>query len=254
MSGAFVSASKQYLIADRGPVSLAPFTMACWAKPTFAGNGGGNQCAMTLSNVAGNDSNWSLGVDGTPEWWFRCANTNSSQADELDISAGVVANTWQFAMARCTTNTNRSLHILNANGTIQNGNTTVSVAPTTITNMAIGNSVINAEINTSPFDGLIGEAWVANIDVWPDGGVIDPVFFRYLAWNGPWAVPRIAAAIQVYKPLRQTLGTGTDVPDENFTIGIPPVWTNTNGVTLAPNPQLQAVYPRPSDTRRYGVI
>lgn len=255
MAAAFVAASHQYLISDRTPITAPPFTMACWANPTFAGNSGGNQCAFSIGASGTSQANFSLGVDGSPEWWIRRNVTAGSNLQELDVSAGIVANTWQFALARVISATNIWLHIFNAAGTVSSGQMAVSVLPTGINQMTIGSFGDGADLGNDSFDGLIGEAWMANIDVWPGGGAIDDLFVRYLAWNGPWSVPRVAAAIRMYRPMRQTLGTGTDVPQENYSAGtVPPIWTNTNGVTLAPHCPLGPVYPRPSDTRRIADI
>lgn len=248
MAASFVAASSTYLLSSGTPaVTAPPFTVAFWAKPTFSV--GGNSTVYELAGTANDTNRYTFGNDGTPEWWIQAHN---GVLDELDVT-GPVANTWQFYCARVISATNRRLAILNADGTIISGQTVVNITtPASISREAIGGGA-SATVGNSPFDGLVGEFWVAGIDIQSDGLAINAEFLRYIAWNGPWAVPSIAANILRYKPFTQTIGTGTDVPNENITYGSPPaVWTNTNGVTLAPHCPLGPVYPKPTDSRRIG--
>ena len=242
MAANFVAASDQYLLRTGAPVTAPPFTMACWARPTFAGNGGGNQGAISIANGSTGFSQWTLGVDGTPEWWIR-RDEATSNLDELDVATGIVANTWQFAVARIVSASNCWLHILNASGSISSGQTVLTRNPTGINNMVIGAPGDSTEIGNSSFDGPIAEAWIANIDIQPDGGTIDQTFMRYLAWNGPWSIPRIAASIVEYKPLLQNFVAGP----ENYAQSGFSVWTQTNGpLSIYPAPPLAPGYLRPT--------
>jgi hypothetical protein len=98
------------------------------------------------------------------------------------------------------------------------------------------------------------EFWYANDDVWPGGGAIDAAFLRYLAFNGPWSIPRLAAMVQEYRPLIQSLSSDVDRGGENWAARGVPSWQNINGVTLAPHPPLAPGYRRPYDAIRPLVI
>jgi hypothetical protein len=252
MAAKFVAASAQSLLRTGTPATTFPLTMACWAIPTFAGNGGGNQCAMSLGASGASYADFSLGCDGVPEWWLRRDVTAGGGLDELDVATGIVANTRQFALARVSSAANAWLHILNADGSISSAQSTTSVNPTGINQMAIGNFADGNEATGSTFDGVLGECWIADIDVWPGGGAINAEFLRYLAFNGPWSVPRIAASILEYKPFLQSLGQGGEAGGENYVRNGAGVWVNNNGVTLAPHMPLIASG-RP-DLARFGMV
>lgn len=253
MSGSFVNASGQYILRTGAPLTAPPFTFACWAKPTFSGNGGGNQGAISIGNSSTGFSNYSLGVDGSPEWWVR-RDELASNLDELDVSAGIVASTVQFAMGRVVAVNNVWLHVLNADGSISSGQSTSSRNPTGLNAMAIGQLADSFEIGTTTyFDGLLGECWLSNIDVMgPGGGAADAALFRQLAWNGPFSVPRVAISIVEYRPFLQNFLAG----QENYYQGTTfPIWTNVGGGPgLAPNMPLLPGYPRPKDLILRGMF
>lgn len=245
MSASFTASSHNYLSRPTAPLTAPPFTMACWARPTFAGNSGGNQGAVSIANSSTGFSQWSLGVDGTPEWWIR-RDEASSNLDELDVATAIVANTWQFALAQITAANNVRLYVWNADGTVSSDQSTNSRSPSGVNSMVIGSPGDGSEINNSTFDGLIAEAWVAGIDVWPGGNAAPDWFIRWIAMNGPFARPDIAQAIVEYRGLRNTL-TGWD-SDDTFSRGPRPTWTNINGVTRNAHPPL--ILPRTRQTLR----
>lgn len=218
--------------------SVYPWSAAMWCVPTTTNSG-----ELLFITDAG-FSNFFFLNQGGANWGIGASAAGSVTTQ---FGGSVNPGTPYFILGRFISATNRRMDIWDYNNnTITSIQDTVSKTPGTMTGTGIGNDSNGGTL----FAGSISEFWLANIDVQPGGAVTDSAFLWYLAMNGgPWAVPRIAASIQQYKPLLQNFTAGP----ENYSRGVPPIWTNV-GVTLGAPIPLGPGYIRPNNSRRITVI
>lgn len=223
-----------------------PTTCAFWVKPDaavfkpliFAGTnvGGSEDLFLGLGGTA--NQNFVIGADGT--------------GTSVIVGIGtVVSGAWTYVIGRWSSAINRWIHLVNPDGTISSLQDTTTVnAPSGMTQSSMGGN-----FGAANFAGTIAELWVANIDVQPDGAVIDSAFLWQLAKWGPFSVKRVSDAVQYYQPFIQNAGADYPDPMENYSKNtLDPIWTNTGVTNAGQGPPILYPYPRPNDFIRRSMI
>lgn len=218
---------------------IYPYTMGCWVMPYDA-----NQwTVMCNANAAGSQfmdhgtggGNWLHADQGTDG-----VNTQTGYGDTNHT------NVWCFLLSRIISATNRRYMSMNGENVVSISDVVLS-KPLTASGMSV---FYLGGFNAPEFIGRIAEFWHADIDAWPiAAGDMPADQLRYMAYNGPWAWPRVANNIRVYHSLKNSLSGGDSNAniDQVFNLNQRPVWVNNNGVALNDHPPLVPGYKRPFD-------
>jgi hypothetical protein len=244
MSAEFAAASSQSITTLNPPVTAMPFTVGMWIMPLTTVNG----VFWMLCQASGASSS----TNNFRIQQITSAIRVSANGDSLNISGTLTVGTWSFVVVRFISATNRYGAHLFTEGNIAHAQRTTSITPTSLDKMGFG-GLINAAPGTY-LSGRVGEFWITNTDIQPDGGQLDDNLMRQLAYGGPFSVPHVAAAIQEYRPFRAALTTDKETGDEYYRPAGQATWTNNNGVLLAPHPPLPGTYADMKIIRPLGII
>src|SRR6185295_8179973 len=155
MAGKFVRASSQYLInsAPALPSTGYPLTIGAWfTQDAIAAI----EAIVTYSNsAAGKFGIMTLQVSATGQ--ITAGNAPDAGGTNGATTTGTISTgTWNFAVARLITATNRKLAALFSTGVSEHASNVTGTAPTGLNNITIGCRNVNA----SPANfhgGMIGE-------------------------------------------------------------------------------------------------
>lgn len=247
MGAEFASASTRYLTTTSS-VPVYPFCVGFWVYPTTTGT------ARTL---------WSASDLGATNHYYgirqRAADTFGIYAagggTESETNQGTVtANAWHYIIGRFISNANRTIQILNSNGSAVSANTVTNRTATGLDVNTIG-ALRTSSGDSELFDGVIAEFWRTNADIWPDENVSPASILRLLAYGGPFSVPFVAPKVVEYISLRKHPTSDGDDIGENYVGSIGrQSWTNTNGVTTGHHPPLPHLYEKPGQRRSTLII
>lgn len=247
MAALFTAASTQYLAntAPSLPSTGYPFTVGMWVS--LAAVGASARTLFSFSDTA--TTNNYLLVRMTATETVQCTASAGGTESSSTTAASMVAGRWHFIMAQFISATNRRLWVPGINGfsTQANQQSTTSRVPTGLDTITIGALQTSGGV-TEPWDGSIGELWIAN-STFEDSGSAGNFFA--IAQGGPFAFPHIANKIVEYHSFRKDLSSDTFDNEEDF-LSIPgtEIITNTNGVTVGPHPPLPYWYVKPGQVIR----
>lgn len=243
MSALFAKASSQILNSTTAVLTTFPVSVGMWVNPNQTSALCGlfaisdTTLANTITLVQSN-----AGLSSGAGWGVVAAPGNViAQAGTATIGA------WHYVLGIFAGTANRTIYVLNADGTMSTANNTTSAATAGVVATTFGD--VSTAVNF-PFDGYIAEAWIADSDITNGGTALDIATLTQLAYRGPFSMPSVVASIVEYHPFIQTLAAEQNDALENYYRGTPLVYTNVNGVKIAPHPPLAPGYVRPSDTRR----
>lgn len=252
MAALFTAASTQYLINSAPTVLDYPFTVGMWANLAAAGTV--NRTLFALSDT-GTTNNYLLVRMNTLEQFQTVAAAGGTE-NASGSSFNAVAGTWNFLLARFISSTNRRFIALNNAGVVASGNTSTARAPIGMDTITLGATSTSAGIS-DPWDGLIGEYWLANSDVYSDSAaVVDANLLRQLAYAGPFSMPQITSNLVEYHSFRKGVTSDAFNNEEDFLsgIGAGEVLANTNGVSIGHHPPLPYWYEKPGQRRSVLMI
>lgn len=233
MAFRFSSTSTQRFVNDTSFISVVPFTIGCWVRPSDVT---GTKTVWCIANGGATNSYWRLDRNAGTSWQITAAAGGTANS----ASAGVpVANAWAFIIVRCITATNRRIHVLQTDtGVHANAQTTSTRSPTSLSVFAIG--AFNGSTISQYWDGDIAEFWVCNADIWPAATALPEALFRNLAYRGPFCDARVTRYLTEYYAMRSapslrrassTTRGGTEVNREVF-----------YGSATSPNPSVVRVW------------
>lgn len=248
MAALFTAASTQYLTSSAPLVVDYPLVVGMWVR--------------MVSTSATARILWSLSDTGTTNNYLMLRKNAShgiligSQAGGTESAVGnaaaITATAWAFVLARFIASNNRRLALLPGDGNFATTDTSVARAPTGMDTMTLGALQTSGGV-TEPWDGLIGEYWLANADIQSTNLTTQDALTRQLAFGGPFSVPTIAKDIIEYRSFRKAPVNDADEIGEVFHGALGrQTWVNTNGVkTLQPeHPPLPYWFARPNQNIR----
>lgn len=245
MSASFSAASTQHL-SNAAPLlvsTLYPASVGLWYN--LAALGTVERVLFSYSDTAATNTYLKIRITSTEA--LEVGVAAASGAASASAGAGyVVAGQWQFVLARLVSATSRWLESVDHNGAIVQAQQATSRAPSSLDTMTIGAHQDSGGVSL-PWDGLIGEYWLADIDVGINGAAaLNPQLLLYLARNGPFAVPHIAHSVVEYRSFRSSLGSDTDKLGVGlYHRGQRSVWANVSGVTVGAHVPLSGSYRAP---------
>jgi hypothetical protein len=253
MAALFTGASTQYLInaTTAGlPSTGYPFTVGMWINLTAVDNV--VRDLFAISDTATTNNLFVIRMAGTETFGFAAQAGGTSNTAAL--ATVVVAQTWNFLVARAISATNRKIAALYSTGATEHATSATSRAPAGLDTMTLGALSTSAGI-LEPWDGRIGEFWLTNTDIQADGAQLLGSTLQQLAYGGPFSIPHIAKDIVEYRSFRKHPVSDGDLATEVFhgKFGRQ-TWTNTNGVTIGAHPPLPYWYRKPGQYRRVLTI
>lgn len=249
MAASFVSASSQYLINSTQPIVSTgyPLTVGVWVNPTSFPNDG-TVWAISDTGTTNNFIRGYFNTSGIPRLGAAAGGT-----ENISAGSAVTAGTWNFIVYRAISSTNRRIIILHANGTSSENQATTARAPAGLDNLTVGGHKTSAAA-TDFFNGLVGELWLTNTDIQPDGSVLNTDTLWQLAYNGPFSLAHIAKDIVEYHSFRKDLSSDTFDSENDVLPILGETLGNTGGAIVGPHPPLPYSYIRPGQTMRNLVI
>lgn len=248
MAGFFTAASAQYLVNAAPAVIDYPFTVGMWVKLTAVGASDRTLFALSDTGTTNNYLLVRMLATEVLSIVGRAGGTENVSSTAIALTAG----RWVCVVARFISSTNRRMDIFWGNqgsaSYITHNQSTTARAPTGMDTMTLGSLSTSGGV-TEPWDGSIGEYWLANVDVQPDGAALSNPTMLNLALGGPFSIPQIAGNIVEYRSLRadpvngeaRDLYIGAGKPMQN--------WANTNGVTIGPHVPLPYWNINPEQTK-----
>ena len=202
-----------------------PWTIGYWAYHTQVSS---SQNHFLLFNGAQN-YNVEMGGGGG----VFGLNTNG-----ISVTGGTwVANRWYYLVQRACAAASHRLAILDsATGSITHIVNTTNL-PVTFPDFYIGSDT------GAGMRGHLAEFFCANVDVQPDGGALDEVLLRRLAYRGPFSIQHVKRNIVEYRSFRSRVTH--DKPGEVYHVGAGRTWTNVGGATVGPHVRLPPSYASP---------
>jgi hypothetical protein len=238
MGAFFTAASSQKLAASSVPVTALPFTFGGWVNPASALSGS-SRAWFYLGNPGTSDyyiGYWSSGLTT-----LAIQTANVTLGGTADSGVAPTVGAWHYVLGRFISSTNRRISVMTAAGTVSHGADTTSGADpaTTPTQMTLG----CRDLSTPDlfWDGSAAEFFIADVDLWPDGGAAPDWWVRLLAYRGPLALPGRTRNIMEYRALRGTMEASRIGDTWNGPKGRV-LWTQTNGVRLGSHPVLMGGY------------
>lgn len=246
MSASFLLASSQYLLNSAPPVTVAPFSVGFWCRPTVVTGAAKVVWGLFSSTSGVNYFDLFLG----PAAWTMEAGDGTDQ----QVTAGnAVANNWHYIVLRYISATNRRICVLTTLGIVTHGQSTTSCLPTTIDREILGAGDVSGTPATF-MSGQIAEFWKTNTDIQADGLALQDATVRQIAYGGPFSIPHLRKDLVEYHSFRKTLSSDQFDGDND----IPPILgetlTNNGGVTLAEHPPLPYWHVRPGQNKRVLII
>lgn len=248
MSARFTAASTQYFTRT-GTVMAVPFTVGMWINLAAVGT-----VARTLwshSDTGTTNNYWMLRMTAS-ETLSIVARAGGTE-NVATLTSAILPGTWFYVVARFITATNRRVSEFHGGlGRFQHNQATTSRAPTGVDTTTIGALSTSGGI-TEPWDGMIAEYFLADIDIQADGAQLDNRTLHHLAYNGPFSIPMIKKNIIEYRSFYSSgaLNDGAETYTGPVTNQY---WTNTNGVAVGRHPPLHPGYPGPRDVHSIVMI
>jgi hypothetical protein len=225
-----------------------PFTVGCWYK-CFSITADGTVWSFT--DTATTTNLYLVRQRSTGEFSIVANGGSTNAAGNVSgYSSG-----WVYSLARFISATNRRLSVLDSFGTAVTIQSTTSRTATSLDNARIGGLLTTSA--TEYLDGMVAEWWYTNTDIQPDGGVLSAQTLRQLAYNGPFSIPSVAAAVVDYRSLKNGCGSNADSGEDYFygPKGLQ-TWTSVgSAVAGVDNPPInECYYPRPGSFIRPGIV
>ena len=250
MAALFTAASSQYLSNAAPPLNATGygFSVGAWINLATTGT---QRCIFALTDTATTNNFLELRVLSTNILSIGAAAGGTTIS--TDLTTAITANSWVFVLGRFANSIRRSVSMMTSDGLVQSVSPLVtSRAPAGLDMLTIGGFKTSAAA-AEFWDGLIGELWYCNGDVWPDNGVVpSDSFVRKLAYGGVFAISHANIAVYEYHSYFDDVVTPEIGQDYNS--GPLQTWVNNNGVTLGTHPPLPYWYARPGQSKRKLVV
>lgn len=248
MAALFTAASTQYLVNSAPAITGYPFCVGMWINLTAV-----NTVARTLfalSDTATTNHYLTLRMAAN-ETMEIAASAGATEAVGI-TSAALTPGAWAFILGRFLSSTNRRMSVLHSTGQVELASNTTSRNPSGMDTMTLGALSTSGGIS-APWDGLIGEFWLSNADIFYDTATNMGEQTRQFAYGGPFSVATAVANIVEYRSMRahETRGDGSDLYFSRFP---PSSWVNTNGATISYHPPLPYWYVKPGQTVRNLIV
>lgn len=226
-----MAASSQILENAAPVVTTLPFSVGLWCKLTAVGTV--IRTLFSFSDTGTTNNYIALQMDST-EFIRVVANENGTLSNAATNNV-LTAGTWVHATARVLATDNRRVTSINGAGLFAVNSSSATRAISGLDTMTIGALRTSGGISL-PWNGLIAEFWIADGDIYPDSAANMPEsYVRQLAYGGPFSIPFCASKIVEYRSFRTHPTAGCSDECYHRMSPAPTVWTNTNGVTMAPH-------------------
>lgn len=248
--GALFDGTATYMSNIAPPVTGYPFTVGLWFYPTATTDG----VLFSISNTGTTNNHLDVRRDNTTQFLTIIAQGGAG-SQLVTMATADPVNSWVYVLGRFINGSNRRMSALHAGGATEHVQNVAAVTPTGINTNTLGVLLTSGGTNRL-FTGLIGEYFLTNTDVQPDGAQTDDNFLRQLAYHGPLSVPDVAKDLIEYHSMRSSL-PHLRRPEESYfgKAGIQ-TWTDagTNATQLGPHPPLPFEYDGPQPSARMLTI
>lgn len=203
MGALFASASTQYVSNAAFPAITYPFTVGCWVNWTSAVDGEvwSFSDTATLNNYYSMRPRFASGI--------RIVARGGGTENIGEITTVPTAGAWHYIICRFISATNRRISAIYPTGAALNAQTTTSRTATGIDMATVGALRTSGGVS-SPTDGTVAEWWYTATDIQADAAALGTELLFQLAYQGPFSIPHVAAAVVEYRGFREGIDSITD--------------------------------------------